>query len=119
LLAAEQSPCLAGPEVVRRSHADPVCRQAVETLRRYIGTAAGNIALTLMASGGLYLSGGVATKVLENGSADQFLTAFRDKGRMSRLLERTPVFVVDENDLALRGAARTAIALFDSHVKQP
>ena len=119
LLAKEQSPRLEAPEIVRRSGTDPVCRQAVETFRRYVGAAAGDIALTLMASGGLYLRGGVATKVLEKESAGQFLDAFRDKGRMRPLLERVPVFVVNENNLALRGAAQTAIALFESCWKQP
>ena len=119
LLATEPSLRLEGPEIVRRGPTDPACRQALETFRRYIGAAAGNIALTLMASGGLYLCGGVATKVLDEESADQFLDAFRDKGRMRPLLESVPVFVVNENNLALRGAAQTAIALFDSCWKQP
>jgi glucokinase len=119
LFAPEQSPRLEGSEIARRSRTDPACRQAVETFRRYIGTAAGNFALTLMASGGLYLRGGAATKVLEKASADQFLEAFRDKGRMGPLLETVPVFVVTESDLALRGAAQTAIALLESRWKQP
>jgi len=119
LFAPEQSPRLEGPEIARRSLTDPACRKAVETFRRYIGTAAGNFALTLMASGGLYLRGGAATKVLEKESAEQFLEAFRDKGRMRPLLETVPVFVVTESDLALRGAARTAIALLESRWTQP
>lgn len=118
LLETEGSPRLEGPEIVRRCHTDPACRQAVETFRRYIGTAAGNIALTLMASGGLYICGGVATKVLEKESAGPFLDAFRDKGRMRPLLERVPVFVVKEKELALRGAAQTAKALFESCWKE-
>ena len=119
LLSAKQTPCLEAPEIVRRYSTDPICKQAVETLQRYIGAVAGDIALTLMASGGLYLGGGVATNVLDKESADQFLDAFRDKGRMRPLLERVPVFVVNESNLALRGAAQTAIALFDSYMKQP
>jgi len=114
LLVKEQTPRLTGSEIVRRCATDPACKQAVETLRRYIGAAAGDIALTLMASGGLYLGGGVAAKVIDEESGDQFLDAFRDKGRMRPLLERIPVFVVRENNLALRGAARKAIALFGS-----
>lgn len=114
LLAPEHSPRVEASEIVQRSSTDPICRQAVETLRRYIGSAAGNIALTLMASGGLYLGGGAATKVLDPGSFDQFLDAFRDKGRMRPLLERVPVYIVDERDLALLGAAQKAVALFES-----
>ena len=119
VFAPERSAALEGPEIVRRCSSDPVCRQAVETLRGYIGAAAGNIALTLMATGGLYLCGGVARRVLGTESAGPFLDAFRDKGRMGSLLEKIPVFVVHEDDLALRGAAETAVALFDPRWKQP
>jgi len=111
LLAPEQSPLLEASEIVRRSSSDLVCIEAVETFRRYIGSAVGNIALTLMASGGLYLTGGVAAKVLDKNNADSFISAFRDKGRMRDLLERMPVFLVIENNLALHGAAETAITL--------
>lgn len=114
LLSPGQFPHLEGAEIVRRSSSDPVCRHAVETFRRYIGAAAGNFALTLMASGGLYLVGGVAAKVLDKDTAGQFLSAFCEKGRMRALLERIPVFLVHENNLALRGAAQTAIALLAS-----
>jgi glucokinase len=119
LLAPEQSPRLEWPEIVRRCGTDPACKQVLEIFRRYIGAAAGDIALTLMASGGLYLGGGVATNVLDKKTADQFLGAFRDKGRMRPLLERIPVFVVKEYNLALRGAAQTAVALFESCWKKP
>jgi molecular chaperone HtpG len=51
--------------------------------------------------------------------ASPHIEAFRDKGWMSRLLENVPVFVVDESTLALRGAARRAIALFESGWQRP
>jgi glucokinase len=113
LLAPAQSSRLEPVEIVRRSGSDPVCKLAVDTLRHYIGAAAGNIALTLMASGGLYLAGGVAEKVLDQGNSGPFIDAFCDKGRMRALLERMPVFLVRESDIALRGAAQRAIALFN------
>ena len=118
LLVPEGSPKLDASEIVRRSESDPVCKLALETIRRYIGTAAGNIALTLMASGGLYLAGGAAMKMLDKGNAGPFISAFHDKGRMRALLERMPVFLVREKNLALRGAAQTAIALFSSGWKE-
>ncbi len=114
ILAAGPSPLLDGPEIFRRSKTDPACRRTLDTFRRYVGAAAGDAALTLHASGGLYLVGGVASKVFQKEHADVFLAAFRDKGRMRPLLERVPVYVVNENDLALRGAARTAISAFES-----
>ena len=67
-----------------------------------------------MASGGLYLAGGVAGRVLSEERADRFLSAFWDKGRMRGLLERMPVFLVKSGNLALRGAAKTAIDRFST-----
>ena len=67
-----------------------------------------------MATGGLYFAGGVAPKVIGSENAGQLLNAFHDKGRMRPLLERMPVYLVHEQNLALRGAARTAINLFAS-----
>jgi glucokinase len=113
-LAGDGAARFEGSEIVRRSRFDSVCRQALETFRRYVGSAAGNIALTLMASGGLYIGGGAAESVLDRENADPFIEAFRGKGRMDPLLAKVPVFVVGEVDLALRGAARRAIALFEA-----
>ena len=114
LLAPEQAPRLEACDIVGRSGSDPVCRQAVEIFRGYIGAAAGNIALNLMASGGLYLTGGVAPRVIGMESAGSFIRAFTDKGRMRAFLEKIPVYLVHEENLALRGAAQTAINLLAS-----
>jgi glucokinase len=111
LLVANGSRSPGAAEIVSRAGSDPVCWEAVETLRRYIGSAAGNFALTLMASGGLYLAGGVAPKILDADRSDLFLQAFCDKGRMRSVLEKMPVYLVHEDNLALRGAAQTAITL--------
>lgn len=111
LLAGDRSPTLEASEIVNRSGSDPICWEAVETLRRYVGSVAGNIALTLMGSGGIYLAGGVASKIFTGEGDHQFLSAFRNKGRMSGLLEKIPVNLVHEDNLALRGAAQRAVTL--------
>ncbi|NIM01975.1 MAG: ROK family protein [Acidobacteria bacterium] len=112
LLSPGQS--LDAADIVRRAPSDDLCARAVEILRGYIGAAAGNVALTLMASGGLYLAGGVAGRVLGREKADRFLSAFCDKGRMRGLLECMPVFLVKSGNLALRGAAKTAVDRFST-----
>jgi glucokinase len=114
MLASEQSPNLEASEIVNRSDSDPVCRKAVELFRGYIGAAAGNIALNLMASGGLYLTGGVASSVIDVHSIDPFIRSFCDKGRMRSFLEQIPIYIIREDDIALRGAAQTALALLAS-----
>ena len=119
LLAEEPSARLQGPEIVRRYRTDPDCRLAVQTFQRYVGAAAGNIALSLMASGGLYLCGGVSNEVFGEAGADPFREAFCDKGRMRPLLERVPVFVVRHDSLALRGALRKAADLLESGWTRP
>ncbi len=101
-------------EIVRRAPTDSLCGRAVEILRGYIGAVAGNVALTLMGSGGLYLAGGVAGRVLGKDKSDRFLSAFCDKGRMRGLLECMPVFLVKSGNLALRGAAKTAVDRFST-----
>ncbi|MDH3831959.1 MAG: glucokinase, partial [Gammaproteobacteria bacterium] len=69
------------------------------------GVEAGNLALKMMATGGLYIAGGIAPKILEQLQDGTFIQAFRAKGRMRALIERIPVAVVLNDDAALQGAA--------------
>jgi glucokinase len=115
MLASERSPSLGASEIVNRSDSDPVCREAVELFRGYIGAAAGNIAMNLMASGGLYLTGGVASRVIDLQSIDPFIRSFCDKGRMRSFLEQIPIYIIGEVDFAVRGAEQTALAVVGPH----
>ena len=112
-LAAEGVPALDAPEIVRRYAEDGTCKRAVDTFCRYLGAVAGDIALTLMATGGVYFCGGVAPRVLDETGADPVLESFFDKGRMRRVLERVPVYLVRDGNLALKGAAHTALRLVE------
>lgn len=113
-LAEEDAPALAAPEIVERYQADSVCRKTVDTFCRYLGAVAGNIALTLMATGGVYFCGGVAPRVLDETGASPVLESFFDKGRMRKVLERMPVYLVRDGNLALKGAAHTALRLVEN-----
>jgi glucokinase len=87
---------------------DALC---VETLNWFIelyGREAGNLALKLNASGGVYLGGGIAPKILPALHEGRFIEAFLDKGRMSPLLEAMPVQVICDEYTALYGLARYA-----------
>jgi glucokinase len=86
----------------------PVCSEALDLFVGYYGAAAGNLALTMMATGGLYVGGGIAPKILERLRGPRFIDAFRRKGRMQPLIERMPVKVILNPDTALLGAARYA-----------
>ncbi|KAG7344562.1 glucokinase [Nitzschia inconspicua] len=95
-------------------HADDceVCHMAMTTVMRSYGAAASTCAMTFLPTGGLYISGGLAPKHLSSwiqGSDSCFLTAYRDKGRASSILNDIPLFVVTCDDLGLRGAYQYAL----------
>jgi glucokinase len=108
-LAPAQPPRLDAPSIVERAGLDPACEKTVATFSRYVGAAAGNIALTMMATGGVFFCGGVAPKIVDAIGGGAILEALFDKGRMRPLLERIPIYPVRDDDLALRGAAQTAL----------
>jgi len=72
------------------------------------GAMAGNLALLMKATGGLYVGGGIAPKLIEKLKDGTFLRAFTDKGRMSALVSNIPVRVILDDKTALYGAARCA-----------
>ena len=71
------------------------------------GAQAGNAALSLMATGGVYLGGGMPPRILPRLREGGFMRGFLDKGRFAALMERIPVYVI-LNETALLGAARAA-----------
>jgi glucokinase len=91
---------------------DPVAVQALQVMVDVYGAQAGNVALTLMALGGVYVGGGIAPKILPVIEGDgRFLRAFLHKGRFAPLLERIPLHVIVNDRTALLGAARHAESL--------
>ena len=74
------------------------------------GAEAGNLALKLMATGGVYLGGGIVPKLVTKLAGPLFMQAFLSKGRMQPLLESIPVRVITNDKIALFGAARYAVA---------
>lgn len=86
----------------------PLCVQTLDWFVRLYGAEAGNLALKMKATGGLYLGGGIAPKILPALQGGAFLDAFRDKGRMRRLVEGMPVRVICNEQVSLQGLARVA-----------
>ena len=89
--------------------ADPLCSEALDVFATVYGAQAGNLALLVQAYGGVYIAGGIAPRILPKLQDGTFIRAFRDKGRLSTLLEEIPVFVVDREDVGLLGAAVAAL----------
>ncbi|MBX7219719.1 MAG: glucokinase [Blastocatellia bacterium] len=84
---------------------------ACETMRLFVrlyGSEAGNLALKVVSTGGLYIGGGIAPKILKWMQEGEFLKAFVAKGRFQGMLEKMPVKVILESETALLGAARLA-----------
>jgi len=90
------------------SGACPACDAALELFCDLYGAAAGNLALTCLARGGVYLGGGIAPKIIDRLRAGSFLEAFAAKGRFSGLMKTLPVRVILNQETALLGAAREA-----------
>jgi glucokinase len=104
------APDLDGVEISRRAldESDQTCVRALDAMVSIYGAQAGNVALTLMATGGVYLGGGIAPKILPKLQEGRFMDAFVDKGRFGELLGRIPVRVILNDKTALLGAALAA-----------
>lgn len=82
-----------------------LCVATLETFVSILGTEAGNMALNVLATGGVYLGGGIPPRILPALEDGRFLEEFRAKGRMSDLMNRIPVHVILNRKVALLGAA--------------
>jgi glucokinase len=79
------------------------------------GNAAANLALVSLATGGLFIGGGIAPRLgeaLENGT---FLKAFTAKGRLSPVLKKIPVRLILNPRAAVLGAARVAMRMLEAY----
>lgn len=106
-LAEAEDPAQAIAEAATAG-ASPLAARALDLFAAAYGAAAGNLALLGTATGGVYLGGGIAPKILAKLGDGTFLAAFRDKGRFRSYLEAVPVSVVLNDRAALLGAARLA-----------
>ena len=87
---------------------DPLAEKALDLWISVYGAEASNLALKTMASGGLFLGGGISPKILSKLQGPLFMQAFVDKGRMRPLAESFPVQVITNDKAGLLGAARCA-----------
>jgi glucokinase len=85
-----------------------VCGAALDLFVSIYGAAAGNLALQVMASGGIFIGGGIAPKVIWKLREGSFIEAFKDKGRLTPLVQSIPVKVIMNDQAALLGAAAYA-----------
>ncbi len=100
------------PEITRLglSKECPVCVETLDLWTAIYGGEAGNLALKVLALGGVYVAGGIAVKIIEKIKDGTFFAAFRDKWKFEGLLSNIPVSVVLDESAPLLGAAYEALA---------
>ena len=89
----------------------PTCEAAVEIFLSIYGAQAGNLALTVMSLGGVYVGGGIITKLLPKVGRGAFMRAFVDKGRFAALMQEIPVRILLNPKASQIGAAQAALQL--------
>ncbi len=82
-----------------------LCEATLDLFVWFYGAEAGNLALKTQSTGGLFLGGGIAPRIVEKLQGSAFMSAFTAKGRMRSLLEAMPVHVILNDKTALLGAA--------------
>ena len=88
----------------------PVCVQTLDLWTEIYGAEAGNLALKVLALGGVYVAGGIAVKILPKIQDGTFFKSFKDKWHFGEMLGNVPVSVVLNESAPLIGAAYEALA---------
>jgi glucokinase len=91
----------------------PLCRRALELLVSILAAEAGNMALRLLATGGVFLAGGMSRHLLMLLQGESFLAAFRSKGRLAYMLDPIPVHVIVHPDPGRLGAAHRGLQMLE------
>ncbi len=95
------------PVIVQAALADraEICTKTLELFVSILGSEAGNLALKVLATGGIYLGGGIPPRILPYLHKETFRRSFVDKGRFADILTRVPVHVIMHRQAGLFGAA--------------
>jgi glucokinase len=110
--AADRTPLISGAGLQNPAD-NPLAAATMELFVEILAGEAGNLALKVMSTGGVYLAGGIPTHILPRLGDGRFLRAFADKGRLAGILQRMPVHVATAR-AALIGAARHGLDCFSA-----
>jgi glucokinase len=109
LLRREPAPVV----ITRLGLADecPLCVKALDMLASLIGAQAGNLALTYLATGGIYLGGGMPPRMISKLTSGRTVRAYTDKGRFSDYVHAIPLTIITDDEAATYGAGYIAATL--------
>lgn len=95
------------PVIVRAAleHTADICEATLDLFISVLGTVVGNLAVTLLPTGGIYLAGGIPAHIFNRLQQPDFLSAVAEKGRFSKLCSNMPIHIIRDPGVALRGAA--------------
>ncbi len=85
-----------------------LCVKAIDIFASVLGAQAGNMVLSLIATGGIYLGGGIPAGIYKKLADGTTVNSYLNKGRLSYLVEKTPLYVILDDHTALLGAAYIA-----------
>ncbi|WFE68157.1 glucokinase [Thiomicrospira sp. R3] len=112
LPAKDNQAWLSAPQVHQLAEeGDDVAKKALDSFVEIYGGYIGNLALLWPARAGIYIAGGIGAKIEHWMRQPAFLTAMHSKGRMSKLVQSMPVYLVKDETLGLKGAAVRALRL--------
>ena len=91
----------------------PACMETMTLFCEWFGIVAGNLTLSLGATGGVYIGGGIVPNLGDYFIQSGFRAAFETKGRFSGFMQKVPVYIMEADNPALRGAAAALNQRFD------
>ena len=100
-------------EISKYRTTDPLCRETFAVYARCFGRCAKNFVLEALATGGLYIAGGIAAKNREVFVMPEFSDEFLNAKKQRQILERTPVYVITNYDVSLYGACNASVEQSD------
>lgn len=112
-MAADPTPVIVNA-ALDNQHRCELCTATLNIFTSILGREVGNVALRLLATGGVYLGGGIPPRILAALKNGQFMEAFLYKGRLSYVLKRVPIYVILNRNAAVLGAACYGFKLAES-----
>jgi len=110
--AVDPTPVIVRAAIEKRAE---ICEATLDQFVAILGSEAGNLALKVLSTGGVYLGGGIPPRIIPFLEKEIFMKAFKHKGRFSGALAKVPIHVILNPELALIGAAWHGFDMAETH----